>query len=177
MADILSFGEAECLHRVGRLTDVSGTPRRTIAVWLCLFVAGTAVEGGAQTASPATASVTVAPAPMSAVLLRSETGRLGGRRRPAPDPVSNGVRNGAIVGAITGGAVFGVVAWRSCEDAACAVGVPLIWAGIGAGCGALIGLAIDRAKNTQPAPSRRVSAVVTPILSPRHRAVGVALRW
>jgi len=99
----------------------------------------------------------------------------------APDPVSNGVRNGAIVGAIGAGTVFGAVAWRSCEHRSCLVGLPLIWAGIGAGGGALVGLAIDRAvgRNRQvtSSPPPGLSAVVAPVLSPSQKGLSVALRW
>jgi hypothetical protein len=152
--------------------------RTTIAAGTLLFVAGAPLAAAAQMAPEATAAV-MAPVRTPAVLLRGGVGipLSGARRQAAPDPLSNGARNGAIVGAIGAGTIFGVIAWRSCEDTVCQVGVPLIWAGIGAGVGALVGLAIDRAHESGPSASRGLSADVAPIVSPSRRGLGVTLRW
>ena len=150
------------------------------AAGTCLFVGGAPLTGAAQTEPDATTVVVQPVAPPRALLRIGE--RTGSMRLrdagglAAPDPVSNGVRNGAIIGAV-GGTIFGVVAARSCEHRDCQVAVPLIWAGIGAGCGALLGLAIDRAIRTDSSTRRRLSAVVAPVLSPKRSGLDVALRW
>jgi hypothetical protein len=96
----------------------------------------------------------------------------------ATDPLSSGGHNGAIIFAIGAGTVFGVIAWRSCEDRLCAAGIPLIWASIGAGCGALLGLTIDRAIESDSSTTQRgLRAVGAPVVSPRQEGLGVGLRW
>jgi hypothetical protein len=155
--------------------------RIIVAAGTCLLVGGAPIAATAQTAPETTAAVVAAP--VATPQVRLDVGEreasvilTSARRAAAPDPLSNGVRNGAIVGAIGAGTVFGIVAGRSCEDRLCTVGVPLIWAGIGAGCGALAGLAIDRARSASSTP-RGLSAVVAPVLSRRHKELGVAIRW
>jgi hypothetical protein len=159
-------------------------PTRTIiAAGACLFVGGAALTSAAQTAPEATAAMVVAPVAAPRVPLRIREREVSMsltdvRNVAAPDPLSNGARNGAIVGAIGAGTVFGVVAWRSCEDRLCRTGIPLIWAGIGAGCGALVGLAIDRAIETDSSSTQRgLSTLVAPVLSSSQKGVGVAFRW
>jgi hypothetical protein len=158
--------------------------KRTInAAGTCMLVASAPLTSTAQTVPEPTPATVVASVLTPPVLLR-----IGGREVAvsltdvpsvaATDPLSNGVRNGAIIGAIGAGTVFGVIAWRSCEDRLCAAGIPLIWAGIGAGCGALLGLTIDRAIETDSSTTQRgLRAVVAPVFSPRQKGLGVALRW
>jgi hypothetical protein len=98
-----------------------------------------------------------------------------------PDSIRNGARNGAWIGGLGLGVYTAIIATSICEcHDGTAVVLPMLFAGLGTGSGALIGAIVDSFRVGQRTILERPSAAtvaIAPILTPTRRAAAVAVRW
>jgi hypothetical protein len=135
---------------------------------------GTTIEGHVGDISPS--SIEVLRASGRVVVDTSHASRIA-----IPDSIRNGARNGAWIGGLGLGIYTAILATSICEcHDGTAVIVPMMFAGLGTGSGAVIGAIVDSFRVGQRTILERPAAAtiaIAPILTPTRKAATVSVRW